>query len=72
MKKKQLQNYFNSPVYGDAACPLCENNGGVPPSLTKKLDEGDMYSKTCGDVHLELSMINENSYSLQRALGAMP
>ena len=65
MKKKQIQNYFNSPVYGDAACPLCENNGGVPPSLTKKLDDGDMYSKTCGDVHLELSMINENSYSDQ-------
>lgn len=56
-RKKQIQDFFNSPVYGDSACSLCMD-GATPSNLNRHISE-DSNSKTCGDVHLELSLINE-------------
>lgn len=58
-RKQQLRNFFNSPIYGDDACPLCENNE-TPSNLNLHLNESSN-SKTCGDVHLELSLIKQST-----------
>lgn len=58
-RKQQLSNFFNSPIYGDDACPLCENNE-TPSNLNLHLNETSN-SKTCGDVHLELSLIKQST-----------
>ena len=57
--KNQIRDFFNSPIYGSAACPLCENNV-TPQNLNKHINNGSS-SKTCGDVHLELSLIKQSS-----------
>lgn len=51
-----MTTYLNSPIYGDSACPLCENHE-TPFDLNTHLTE----TKTCGDAHLELSLFTENS-----------
>lgn len=53
-KKNQLrENLKSAPKYGNKACNLCER-GRVPDDLSFKVSK----YKTCGDVHLELSLIN--------------
>eukprot|EP00980_Cylindrotheca_fusiformis_P005357 scaffold1138_cov128-Cylindrotheca_fusiformis.AAC.39 len=58
-RKQQLRNFFNSPVYGSDACPLCEY-GETPPNLNLHIQDSSN-SKTCGDVHLELSLIKQST-----------
>lgn len=58
-RKNQLRAFFNSPIYGSGACPLCEDNV-TPENLNKHISDGSS-SKTCGDVHLELSSIKQSS-----------
>ncbi|CAJ1962663.1 unnamed protein product [Cylindrotheca closterium] len=58
-RKNQIRDFFNSPIYGSGACPLCENNA-TPENLNKHLNDNSN-SKTCGDVHLELSLIKQAS-----------
>jgi hypothetical protein len=58
-RKNQLSSLFNSPIYGDDACPLCENNE-TPSNLYLHLNDSSN-SKTCGDVHLSLSLIKQST-----------
>lgn len=51
-QKNQLRDNMNTPRYGKNACHLCDR-GRIPDDLTFKVSK----YKTCGDVHLELSLL---------------
>ncbi len=51
-QKNQLRDNMNTPRYGTNACHLCDR-GRIPDDLTLKVSK----YKTCGDVHLELSLL---------------
>jgi len=59
--KNQLRDSIsNTPKYGTKACNLCEY-GSVPSDLSFKVSR----YKTCGDVYLELSLINPSQATCQ-------
>jgi hypothetical protein len=59
--KSQLRdNISNAPKYGNKACNLCEH-ARIPDDLFFKVSK----YKTCGDVHLELSLINPDQATCQ-------
>jgi len=53
-KKDALRQNMQSPRYGNGACNLCQD-GAYPPDLDVHVSSG----KTCGDVHLELSLLRK-------------
>lgn len=57
-KKNQLRDSMNTPRYGTNACHLCER-GRIPDDLTVKVTK----YKTCGDIHLELSLLGPDQSS---------